>query len=285
MNESRGSGHQGAHIDVIASRGNKLVKFLRAVRDGREKDFIFIEGVRLCEEAASRTDLVITEAIYVPDLIKNKRGARLLELLGARRGVRLAATTEEVFAFVSDTKTAQGIALIAERPQTTEPLQLDTGFEESSTIAPLFVVLHGVANPSNAGAILRAAEAAGASGAIATEGTCDLFAPKALRGAMGSSFRLPLWTNAGADTVARWCIKRGVSLYSLDARGARLYTEVDWRLPSAVVVGSESAGFPENSIAGEMLRIQMRPPVESLNVAVALAVVLYEAARQRSFRR
>jgi TrmH family RNA methyltransferase len=151
---------------------------------------------------------------------------------------------------------------------------------------PLIVVMHGISNPSNAGAILRTAEAAGATGAITTHGSTDLFSPKALRGAMGSSLRLPLWTGAEFAEIIHWCAHRSVRTVCADVRAARSHTEIDWTVPRALILGGETAGLGagERAAADEALRIPMRAPVESLNVAVAGAIVLYEAARQRTAR-
>lgn len=266
--------------ELIASGSNNFVKRLRAVRDGRDRDRIFIEGVRLCEEAVNSAGLVLTGALYKPRLLGSERGARLIARIENRMGVRVMPATDEVFASIADTKTSQGILLLAERPHTGAEL-----FETAAKHVPLIVVLHGVGNPANAGAILRAAEAAGATGVITTSaGTCDPFNPKALRGAMGSSFRLPLWTNAEIRDVGAWCAKRDVDLFSLDARAVRTHAEVEWTGAAAIVVGAEGSGFAGGEPAGTLLRIPMKSPVESLNVAVALGIVLYEAARQRAFK-
>ena len=143
--------------------------------------------------------------------------------------------------------------------------------------------MHGINNPANAGAILRTAEAAGATGAVTTHGSTDLFSPKALRGAMGSSFRLPLWTGAEFSEALSWCAERGIRTVSADAVAGRSHTEIDWTRARALIVGAEATGLDAGEIAAadEAVRIPMRPPVESLNLAVATAVVLYEAARQR----
>lgn len=276
MNELRsGSAH-----DIITSRANALAKSVRAVRDGRERESVFIEGVRLCEDAVAAHGLRLTNAIYTARLAATERGGELLRLIFARGGVRVVEATEDVFASLADTRSNQGVLLIARRPATgVDRLRVEDGR------APLIVVLHGVAHPANAGAILRAGEAAGATGVIATAGTCDLFNPKALRGAMGSSFRLPLWTDAAVAEVAAWCAERGTKIFALDARGEGTHTDVDWTRGAAIVVGAEGAGLaraPE--LRAARLRIPMRQPVESLNAAVALGVVLYEAARQRGFR-
>ncbi|MCA1555741.1 MAG: RNA methyltransferase [Acidobacteria bacterium] len=149
---------------------------------------------------------------------------------------------------------------------------------------PLIVILHQVNNPANAGAMLRVAEAAGASGVIAIAGSTDLLSPKALRGAMGSSFRLPLWTKADLAEVASWCGERGIRTVSTDLSARQSHTDLAWTDAHAIIMGAEADGLKEREIQvmDERIRIPMRSPVESLNVAVALAVILYEAARQRA---
>ena len=145
------------------------------------------------------------------------------------------------------------------------------------------MILHGINNPVNVGAILRTAEAAGVTGAIATAHTADAFAPKALRGAMGSAFRLSVWTGSEYSDVISWCAERGVRTICGAARGPKAYTDIDWGGAVAVVVGPESTGLSteEIALADETVRIPMEGSVESLNVAVATGVLLYEASRQR----
>jgi TrmH family RNA methyltransferase len=264
---------------IIMSRDNALAKRARAVRDGRVRDSIFIEGLRLCEEAWRALGAEgIREVIHTERIAQDERGARLLSEL-KNSDARIAVTGESVFSSISDTKTPQGVVMLAARPDTGPGALL-----KNRNAVPLIVVLHRVNNPSNAGAILRAAEAAGATAAVLTEGSADIFSPKALRGAMGSSLRLPLWTGARFQEAVEWCKGRGVKTVCTDLRAPRAHTEIDWTVPAALVLGEEAAGLTpeETAAADEALRIPMRPPVESLNVAVAAAIVLYEAARQRA---
>jgi TrmH family RNA methyltransferase len=144
--------------------------------------------------------------------------------------------------------------------------------------------MHRINNPVNVGAILRTAEAAGATGAIATQTTTDPLSPKSLRGAMGSAFRLPVWCGATYDDALSWCMERNIQTICADVHAATGYNEVDWRQPSALILGPESSGLsPEEiSAASKAVRIPMRGPAESLNVAVATGILLYEAARQRT---
>jgi TrmH family RNA methyltransferase len=268
----------GAADETIQSRRNPAVRRAAAAREGREKGVVFVEGVRLCEEAA-RAALDIETVLHTPALARDERGSRLLGELRAR-GARLLAASDDVLGFVADTKTAQGVVALARRPRT-GPELLERG---GTKTPPLVVVMHRVNNPSNAGAMLRVAEAAGATAAVATGGSTDLFSPKSLRGSMGSAFRLPLWTGAALADVLAWCAERGVRAVAAAAAAARTHTEIDWTGPRAVLLGPEAGGLSEEETraADERVRIPMRAPVESLNVAVALGVILYEAARQRN---
>lgn len=261
---------------MITSRQNPLIQQARAASKGAAKDLLFIEGLRLCEEAA-RARLDCTEVLHTEKFAADTRGAQLLGDL-RQLNPRFTLVGEQVLASLGDTKTPQGIILLARRFKTEQAT-----FEKSLRPNPLIVVLSRINNPANAGAMLRVAEAAGATGVIATDGTTDLLSPKALRGAMGSSFRLPLWTNADFAEVVSWCGARGIRTVSADLTAAQTHTELVWTGARAVLMGAEAGGLDEAEIrvADERIRIPMRPPVESLNVAVALAVILYEAARQR----
>ena len=102
---------------------------------------------------------------------------------------------------------------------------------------------------------------------------------------MGSAFRLPLWTGPTLEEALGWCDSRGIRTVATAAGAPSVHTEIDWTQPRAVVVGPEAGGLSDAELraAVEAVRIPMREPVESLNLATALAVVLYEAARQRRF--
>lgn len=269
---------------VITSRDNPLARRARAIRDGKAEGRIFIEGLRLAEEAA-RSSLAIDSVLCTEKFAQDERGGMLLAQLKAKQEEeqqqqqRITFVSEKVFASVSDTKSPQGIVILAAQPNTGREV-----LEQRMDGTPLLVIMHKLNNPANAGAILRSAEAAGATGAIATAGTTDLFSPKALRGAMGSSLRLPLWIGGSFAEVLDWCRLRRIATVGSEPRAAaQVYTEIDWTRASALVVGSEPRGLKETETEAldESVSIPMRAPVESLNVAVATAILLYEAARQR----
>jgi TrmH family RNA methyltransferase len=194
----------------------------------------------------------------------------------------LASVSEKLLESISYTKTPQGIVLLASRPGTGK-----LHFEGNQPAPALIVVMHRVNNPVNVGAILRTAEAAGATGAVATQNTADPFSPKALRGAMGSAFRLPIWFGPTYDDALSWCDERGIQTICADVDASLGYGDVDWRSSSALILGPESEGLSSTEIAksNKAVKIPMQGQAESLNVAVAAGVLLYEAARQRVFER
>ncbi|HLA10466.1 MAG TPA: RNA methyltransferase [Pyrinomonadaceae bacterium] len=260
---------------TITSRDNSLLRLARSVRDGKSDEFIFVEGLRLCEEAV-RSRLEITAVIFSNEIADKPRAAAFLEEVEALLS-HIDQVNEKLLASISYTKTPQGIILLARRPASGRDLLIKDG------VQPLLALLHGVNNPVNVGAILRSAEAAGATAVIVTANTADPYSPKSLRGAMGSAFRLPIWFGPSFEEAITWCRARGVRLVSADPVAQSLYTEVDWRSPIALVVGSEASGLTdeETSATDLPVRIPMQGSVESLNVAVATGILLYEAARQR----
>src|SRR5215217_997023 len=261
----------------INSRDNSLLRQVRAVRDGKIDELIFIEGLRLCEEAYL-SDLAIEAVVVSEELLRKERAAGIIEEL-SRVSKRVASVSEKLLESVSYTKTPEGIIVLAQRPAASEERLV-----ASLHTKPLLVVLHQINNPVNVGAIVRTAEAAGATGVIATKNTSDPFSPKALRGAMGSVFRLPIWTGPTFKEVSDWCRERNVATVCSDAEAATDYTDLDWTKANALMLGPESTGFTAEELiyADRSVKITMRGKTESLNVSVAAGIFLFEAARQRA---
>jgi RNA methyltransferase, TrmH family len=263
-------------IDTITSRDNSLLRQARAVRDGKIDELIYVEGLRLCEEA-QRSNLEIEAVIVSEELLRKERAAQAIGEL-ARVSKRTASVSEKLLESISYTKTPQGIVVLAERPDSSEE-----HLAASLGASPLLVVLHQINNPVNVGAILRTAEAAGATGVITTRNTSDPFSPKSLRGAMGSAFRLPIWSGPTYDDMIEWCRDREILTVCADADADTDYTDLDWTQATALMLGPESTGFTSEELiyAERTVKITMRGETESLNVSVAAGVLLFEAARQR----
>jgi TrmH family RNA methyltransferase len=263
--------------EVVQSRANPLYKRLRALVDrGATAEACLLEGPKLVLEAVA-VGLRIVEAAAGPRAERTPAGVRALGAL-ADHGVAVRRLSEGLIASLSEAETAQGLLAVAERPV----------FEEERIFAavPLVLVADGVQNPGNLGGLLRTAEAAGATGALLTAGSADPFSWKALRGSMGSAFRLAHARGREIGEALDAVERRGLLVLAADADGEQRYDELDLRGPVAVVVGAEGAGLSEavRSRAAARVRIPLRHPVESLNVGVAAALVLFEAARQRGFR-
>jgi TrmH family RNA methyltransferase len=147
---------------------------------------------------------------------------------------------------------------------------------------PLVVIAWGVQDPGNLGGIVRSADAAGATGLIATGGSADLYHPRTVRATMGSIFRLPLTDGEGDDILDRVAAAGLVTIGAVP-RGGTPYDAIDWRAPSALLLGGEGAGLPGELEArsGVRVGVPMRHGVESLSVGAAAAVLLFEAARSR----
>ncbi|HEX6280534.1 MAG TPA: RNA methyltransferase [Pyrinomonadaceae bacterium] len=256
--------------EIITSRDNAKLKFARSVRDGREDGQIFIEGVRLVREAV-RSHTSIRSA-FVSTSFSNEPA----EILDTTR-IEVIKVAEKAFASIADTENSQGIVLIADRPQ--------SSLDNLGRSGPV-VLIHQVNNPSNLGALVRTAEAAGASGLITTNGSADAFSPKALRASMGSAFRLPIVERVDLSEAIEWARSHGLVTTAADISGAANYTDVDWTVPRLLVFGSEAHGLGERELEliDENILIPMENEVESLNLAVSAGIVLFEAKRQRDAR-
>ena len=211
-------------------------------------------------------------AFFAPDLSGSRRGRELLAVIEDLSG-ECFVVTDKVMRALSDTVSPQGILAVV--PFLELPLPENLW---------LVLVVDRVRNPGNLGTILRSAEAAGASQVILTPATVDVYSPKVVRGAMGAHFYLPIATGVSWSEVAEALEDRQILL--AEARGDKVYYEVDWTKPSALIVGSEAEGPSQETerLATERIVIPMQGKAESLNVAVAASVILFEAARQRGIQ-
>jgi RNA methyltransferase, TrmH family len=232
------------------------------------------EGVRLVEEAVA-AGIEVRGAAVSPALEATTRGKALKSGLAAA-GVRVEEVSEAELAGLADTEQPQGIvAVIRPRPWALEQIATPAG--------AVVLVLDAVQDPGNVGTMLRTALGLGAAGVVGLKGTAELTSPKVLRGSMGALFRLPAVATDGEGLLA-WVAERGLELWVAEADGepvARPEEPRVRRAPLALVVGNEGAGVsPEvNAAAVRRVAIPLAPGAESLNVAVAAGILLYEVTR------
>jgi TrmH family RNA methyltransferase len=159
---------------------------------------------------------------------------------------------------------------------------IDVAATLASAPGGCFLGLCNVQDPGNVGSAIRAADALGAAGVLALDGTADPRGWKAMRGAMGSSFHLPVGRGSAGDAIAAARARR-MAILATVAAGGEPIAATDLRAPALMLVGSEGAGLPDEIVAqaDRRVTIPMRTGVESLNVAVTSAILLFEARRQR----
>lgn len=257
---------------MITSTSNPRVKEARKLQERRHRQAsgrLLLEGVRLVGDAL-QSGAGVEQVFYVPESLQvNTAGQRLLAQLQAT-GVECLACTPAVFATLAATVTPQGLAAIVPVPHLAAPAQ------------PTFtLILDSLRDPGNAGALLRSAEAAGVELVLFGPETVDPYNDKVVRAGMGAHFRLPLRTCPDWASVQQW-LAPGQQIFVAEGRASLAYDQVDWRPPVALVVGGEAegAGAAARAVATP-IQIPMQGQVESLNAAVAGAIILFEAARQR----
>jgi TrmH family RNA methyltransferase len=262
----------------IGSRSHPTVARFRETRNGRDDRSIFVEGRRLVEELLDST-LTPREIAVTPAAATDPRTAPLVEALHTR-GASVHTVTPLVMEFISDLETPPGLAVRADKPT---PLDLSS-LSALGAPTPFLVLLDALQSPANVGAILRSAEAAGATAVGILPGTADPLSPKALRASAGSSFRVPLFHIESAQTLPA-AFSEPLTFFAADASGPRTYIEVDWTQPCVLVLGGEARGVDLKSLGAlhvEKIKIPMAGRVESLNVAVAAGILMMEVRRQRS---
>lgn len=267
--------------EKIASRENQKLKLVRAVRDGKFADLIFIEGARLVEEAL-RSNLSVEQCFVSTGFAKSERRRDLLGEL-TEREVPLFEVSDSIFQTIADTNSAQGVLLIAKRPEKAKS-SIENRLRVNGGGPAIVIFLYQVNDPSNVGAVMRTAEAAGVAGVIISKDSADAFSPKALRSAMGAAFRVSIWADADLEEVLSWSRENGLRTTAADVNAKAAYSDIDWKIPRLLAFGSEAHGLHEDVRAtiDDLTFIPMENGVESLNLAVAGGVILFEAKRQNS---
>lgn len=247
-----------------------MVRDLR-LRKGRERRGLALaEGVRLVEEAIA-TATPIRAALVTASLEATPRGRALKESLVAG-SVRIEEVSADEMEALATTEHPQGVLAVLE-PKTWTLADLPSG--PGTTL----LVFDAVQDPGNVGTLIRTALALGADGVVALPGTVELTNPKALRATMGAAFRLPAATPDEASFLT-WCKEHDVRLWVTTKEGIAMRgREGDSAL--ALVVGNEGAGVRASlrAVAARSVAIPIHPEAESLNVAVAAGILLYEVTR------
>ncbi len=290
--------------EKITSLQNPRVKQLVKLRDRRPRDeagVFLVEGYRQIRRALEKT-VPLPELYFSPDWFLGENEPALLAQAEAA-GAKLFELTKEVFAKVAYRERPDGLLAVAPQWRTkledldevvgrglrTPPLETSpsqTGSNDPALQrAPFLLVVEAIEKPGNLGTILRSADAAGCDAVIVCDPVTDIFNPNVVRASTGVLFSVPLVVEESAR-VHTWLKAKGIRTVATTPHTPNLYTQTDLRGPLAVIMGSEQYGLSEFWMKGAdvLVRIPMAGQADSLNVAMATIITLFEAVRQRTFR-
>lgn len=263
---------------TITSAANPMVKRLRlltADRRYRRREGAFVVEGRQPVWRAVEAGWEIEVLVVAPELLDATGATAVTAMVAgcATAGTPVARLSAELFDRLSDRDGPSGLAAIV-RVRTAELVALPAG--------DLFVALHDVGNPGNLGTVIRTADAVGAAGVVLVGNTADPFAPAAVKASMGSLFAVPVAHEPDVDAFLAWAAARGVRVLATSGRAELAHWDTSWEPPVALLLGSEGAGLPAAVLdrADAVVRIPMTGTAESLNLAVAAGVLLYEAGRR-----
>jgi TrmH family RNA methyltransferase len=267
---------QSSPYNPITSKDNSFIKNLRALADPkhRKKEQAFlIESVKMVEEAL-RDKAGVTMVVASPALVQH-HGKGVIKLAEAR-SIDILWVSDKLIYGISESKTPQPVMAVVTMKEHGE----DELLAHSSK---LIVICHQLQDPGNLGTIIRTVEAVGAAGIALTPNTVDPYSAKAVRASMGSILRLPVVRIGDFSTFVKLCKQRGFQTIATAVTGDKAHFDIDLKKPTAIILGQEGAGLPQDIMAEVDLRVRipMAETIDSLNVATSSAVILYEAMRQR----
>ena len=286
---------------MISSTGNgkirELVRIKKSPRERSERGVFLVEGIKMFREIPPD----LCKEVYVSEsFLRTQEGAAALSRLPETEAVPVS---DSVFQHLSDTQSPQGVLAVVRQMQYEQKDLMASNVSRTKTPpvnasetktppdcdperkTPLIVVLESLQDPGNLGTIIRTAEAAGASGILLGKGCADIYNPKVTRSTMGSIFRVPfVYADdlQGAVINLKEC---GIRILAAHLEGSVGLYEESFEGPTAILIGNESRGLSDETaaLADRAVRIPMSGSVESLNAAVAAAVCMFEAKRQRMF--
>lgn len=268
--------HRTTPHTPISSKDNSTIKSIHSLTDPkhRKKEQAYlIEGVKMVEEAL-RDNTGVKMVVAAPSLVQH-HGKGVLKQAESK-GIEVLWISERLMDALSDSKTPQPVmAVVAMKQYSEEALIADQ--------SGMVILAHQLQDPGNLGTIIRTAEAVGASGVAVTPNTVDPYNAKAVRASMGSILRLPVAPVGDIKVFIRRSRENGFQTAATVLSGDTTHFDIDLTKPTIVILGQEATGLPPDLVddIDFRVRIPVAATIDSLNVATAAAVILYEAMRQR----
>ncbi|MDO4302913.1 MAG: RNA methyltransferase [Bacillota bacterium] len=292
---------------MITSFNNSRIKQLVTLREksrARNKEGLFLaEGLKMFEEAPIERLREVYCSQSFAELLKKKdpeqgtedkaveapkQDENRLKRIQAKlehcreKGIVIEILGDEVFKKASDTQTPQGILFVMEQfsYSLTDMLTRAEQIWRTESRPPLFLLLEDIQDPGNLGTMLRTGEGAGVSGVIMSKGTADIYNPKTIRSTMGSLYRVPHLYVEDLGEAIRRLKEHEITVYAAHLKGTQFYDRVAYQGGSAFLIGNEGKGLKKETAdqADIYIKIPMKGKLESLNAAVAAALLLYQAA-------
>jgi RNA methyltransferase, TrmH family len=266
--------------ELLTSPSNPLIKALKGLERKKERvesGLFLAEGARIVGEGLAWGWTAET-VVVAADMADRPHIAALVRTADAS-GARVVLAPERLMTKITQKDNAQSVvAAFRQRHIAPDALPVHT------SAAPLYVALYEVRDPGNLGTILRTADCAGASGVILLGTCCDPYSFEAVRASMGSIFDMP-FAEASFDAFNAWRRAKGLSLTAASVNGTIRHDSAPFTTPSVIIMGNEQAGLPADVEAAcdHLSLIPMRGGADSLNLAQATAIMIYEAWRQRGY--
>ena len=263
---------------ILTSVQNPLVKQVMDLRERREREktgLFLIEGYREILRA-SEGNWIFQKLLICPELFLGSNEESLIQMI-ASRGTTVISVSEKVFRKISYRDRPDGLLCIA--PQKNETLHT---FKPKNLKNSLYVVAEAIEKPGNLGTILRSSDAVGVSGLIVCDRCTDIYNPNVVRASVGTLFTVPTIEAEGKETL-QWLKSQGIAILAATPKADCLFTKADLSGPLAIALGTEQLGLSDLWMdnADCQVRIPMNGAADSLNVAMAATLLLYEALRQR----
>lgn len=264
----------------ITSVQNPKVKQVLHLRDKSARDqmqLFLIEGYREILRAVDQ-GWKMDQLFICPELFLGSNEPILIERI-RRSGAQIFNCSEKVFRKMAYRDRPDGLLVIApQRHLTLDELKSNS----PSSLLPFFVVAEAIEKPGNLGTILRSSDAVGVTGLIVCDRCTDIYNPNVVRASVGTLFTVPTVEAEGEETL-QWLKREGIAILAATPQAEKAFTDVDLAQPVAIAVGTEQLGLSERWMeqADLQVRIPMKGVADSLNVAMATTVLLYEVLRQR----
>ena len=261
----------------LTGKDNQLLKTLRKLNRNPEKSsggLMAIEGVRVLEEAENSV-CEVDAAVITEGFGNESREKNLLERWRAR-GIRIFQVEEKLFASISAVRAPQGAMALVRVPQY---ILDEIPLKEHA----LILCACGIQDPGNLGTLIRTAAAAGVDMLLTATGTVSALNPKTVRASAGAFFSIPVIERLKTEKIFSYCERNNIRMYRTGVRAGIRHTQADMASSCAIFLGNEGAGVTEDVLARlPVIHIPMSGNTESLNVAAAGAILMFEAVRQRS---